>query len=101
MQVLGIVGSMRKNRNTNALVNRVVCDMKDIDPDVEAELVYVADLAIDPCRVVCSKYCSSNPYQCSLSDDLAKVLDRMVEADALLIGAPLSECSHTLVLDCA
>ena len=89
MQVLGIVGSMRKNRNTNALVNRVVCDMKDIDPDVEAELVYVADLAIDPCRVVCSKYCSSNPYQCSLSDDLAKVLDRMVEADALLIGAPL------------
>jgi hypothetical protein len=32
MHVLGIVGSMRKNRHTNTLVGRVIGDMKRIDP---------------------------------------------------------------------
>ena len=89
MHVLGIVGSMRKNGHTNTLVNRVISDMKRMDPDVLADLVYVAGKTIHPCRVVCSAYCSNHPYQCSVSDDATEILDWMVKADALVIGAPL------------
>jgi len=89
MQVLGIVGSMRKNSHTNTLVNRVISDMKSIDPDVAAGIVHIADQTIHPCRVVCSNYCAKNPYQCSISDDATEILERMVKADGLIIGAPL------------
>jgi multimeric flavodoxin WrbA len=56
---------------------------------VAADVVYVADKTIHPCRVICSNYCSSHPYQCSISDETGEILQRMVTADALVIGAPL------------
>lgn len=89
MKVLGIVGSMRKNKNTHRLVKRVIEEMKLIDPEAEEEFVYIADKAIAPCRVVCSEYCKKNPYRCSISDDATVILDQMVRADALVIGVPL------------
>jgi multimeric flavodoxin WrbA len=89
MNVLGIVGSMRKDRHTNTLVNRVIGDMKIIDPAVEAEIVYIADATIHPCRVVCSKVCSRQSYRCTIADDMSAILEQMVRADALVIGAPL------------
>jgi multimeric flavodoxin WrbA len=89
MHVLGIVGSMRKDRHTNTLVSRVIGDMKRMDPGVVADVVYVAEKTIHPCRVVCSEYCSNNPYQCSLSDDAIEILRAMMKADAVVIGAPL------------
>lgn len=89
MHVLGIVGSMRKNSHTNTLVNRVISDMKCIDSDVVADVIYVADKTIHPCRVTCSGYCANNPYQCSISDDATEILNWMVKADVLVIGTPL------------
>jgi multimeric flavodoxin WrbA len=89
MQILGIVGSMRKNRHTNTLVNQVISDMKLIDSDVVANVIYTADKTIHPCRVVCSNYCSNNPYPCSISVDVVEILQMMIKTDALIIGAPL------------
>ena len=89
MQILGIVGSMRKHRHTHTLVNQVISDMKLICPDVVADVIHTADRTIHPCRVVCSNYCSNHPYQCTISDDVIDILHRMTEADALIIGAPL------------
>ena len=89
MNVLGIVGSMRKDRHTNTLVNRVIGDMKIIDSDVAAEIVYIADATVHPCRVVCSRMCTRQAYQCAIADDVNEILERMVRADALVIGAPL------------
>ena len=94
MRVLGIVGSMRKNGHTHTLVNRVIDDMKGIDSDVVADVVNVADITVHPCKVVCSAHCSNHPYQCSISDDVVEILSRMVEADALVIGAPLIRASE-------
>lgn len=89
MHILGIVGSMRKNRNTDILVNYVVDHMRSLAPGVEADIIHIAGKDIHPCRVVCSGYCSSHSYQCSLKDDVPAILDAMIEADALIIGAPL------------
>jgi len=55
---------------------------------IEAEAETFAK-TIHPCRVVCSNYCSNNPYQCSISDDAVEILQMMIKADVLIIGAPL------------
>jgi len=89
MHVLGIVGSMRVNRHTNTLVNQVIRDMKSIDSDVEGEVIHIIDKVINPCRVICSGHCSSKPFQCSISDDCIEILHRMMEAEAIVIGAPM------------
>ena len=89
MNVLGIVGSMRKDRHTNTLVSRVIQDIKIIEPLAVAEIIHIADMTIHPCRVVCSKMCVRQPYQCAIADDVNAILERMVQADALVIGAPL------------
>ena len=89
MQILGLVGSMRKNGHTNTLVNQVISDIKSLHPGVTADVVHIANQTIHPCRVVCSNYCSNNPHQCSISDDVPRILERMAKADALIVGAPL------------
>lgn len=89
MHILGIVGSMRKNRHTHTLVSQVIREMQVLSPGVESDLIYIADQTIHPCRVVCSSYCATHPYQCATPDDATAILERMIRANALVIGAPL------------
>ncbi|HNT74875.1 MAG TPA: NAD(P)H-dependent oxidoreductase [Anaerolineae bacterium] len=89
MHLLTIIGSIRKNRHTHTLVARVLDEMRTLAPDLESDLIYIADQDIHPCRVVCSTYCSTHPYQCAALDDANAILARMSQADALIIGAPL------------
>ena len=89
MHILGIIGSMRKNRNTHTMVTRVIDEMRALAPGLESDLIYIAAQDIHPCRVTCSSYCSTHPYQCAAPDDATAILERMIQADALIIGAPL------------
>lgn len=89
MHILALHGSMRKTGHTHTLVTRVLDEMRTLDPALEADFVYIADQNIHPCRVVCSAYCSTHPYQCAAPDDADAILARMIQADALVIGAPL------------
>lgn len=90
MQILGIVGSARREGHTNELVSRVIDEMAGIEDDVSSDIIYVAEKTIHPCRVVCSDHCTLHPYCCAVSDDLLGVFERMIEADALvIIGTPL------------
>lgn len=89
MQILGIVGSMRKNQHTNTLVERVIAEIEAQNKSADSQILYTADLQIRPCRVVCSAYCIKHPYGCSIDDDLSDVLERMSRADVLILGTPL------------
>lgn len=89
MNIVGIIGSMRKNGHTNTLVSNIQDEINRIVPTTTSETIYTSDKAIAPCRVVCSDYCTKNPFRCSLADDVAGILERMCAADALIIGAPL------------
>jgi len=89
MQVLGIVGSMRRGRITETLVRRVIEEMAVGDAPVTSELVHTRDLTCHPCRVVCHEAnCSARLFGCSIDDDAMDVLARMKAADAIVIGAP-------------
>jgi len=89
MKILGIVGSMRKNKNTATVVDQVIKDMNQINPEITGDIIYTVDKTLNPCKVICSSYCSKHAYQCSTSDDVMDILQQMINADALVIGTPL------------
>ncbi|MDD5090871.1 MAG: NAD(P)H-dependent oxidoreductase [Candidatus Wallbacteria bacterium] len=89
MHILGICGSMRKDRHTNLLLQRVIDGVSSRIDDCTSEIIQLADLNVGPCRVVCKNYCKTHPYQCCMPDDAMKVLDRIASANALVMGAPL------------
>jgi len=89
MDIVGVVGSMRKNRHTNTLVHQVIEYIKEIDLSSRSEVIHLADMDIRPCKVVCSSYCTDHPHRCSIDDDVPEVLNRMIQADALILGTPL------------
>jgi len=80
---------MRKKQNTETLVQRVISEMALVDATVTSDVIYTPDLDCQLCRVVCHEAnCSAHPFRCSIADDVMNVLDRMQEADAIVIGAP-------------
>lgn len=89
MKVLGIVGSMRKSRNTETLVRTVIAEMESLDPAVTSEIIHTSELSCHPCRVACHEsHCASTLFQCAIEDDVPHMLEKMTSADALVIGAP-------------
>lgn len=88
MKILGFVGSMRKDGNTNRLVQAVLDAAKQAADEVETEIVYLPDLKIGPCHA-CYDVCAEEPYKCVVEDDLQKVLERMRKADAVVLGSAL------------
>ena len=86
MNVLAIVGSPRKGGNTDILVDRVIQGAKSQRPDVSVTKIYVNDLGLEPCRgdVSCRK-----TGKCVISDDMARILEMIEQADALILGSPL------------
>jgi multimeric flavodoxin WrbA len=86
MNVLAIVGSPRKGGNTDILVDRVIQGVKSQRPDISVTKIYVNDLGLEPCRgdVSCRK-----TGKCVIFDDMARILEMIEQADALILGSPL------------
>ncbi len=81
MKILGICGSLREESNTNKLVKRIA----------EAsgrpyELVYLGTLDIKPCTG-CG-VCMMQEGRCVIDDGMQGLYEKMLAADALIVGAP-------------
>lgn len=79
MKILGISGSPRKDRTTDELVQTVLAAC-----DCETEFISLAGKNIRPC-VACLKCVETNV--CVLKDDMADLREKILEADALVLGA--------------
>ena len=88
MKILGFVGSMRKEGNTNRLVQAVLDAAKKASDNVETEIVHLSDLDIGPCHA-CYQQCANEPYKCVIEDDLQVVLENMRQADAIVLSSAL------------
>jgi multimeric flavodoxin WrbA len=84
MKAIGIVGSPRKNGNTEVLTAHCLKAMAE--EGLETELVRLAGLDIRGCNA-CG-YCLDNPG-CSIKDDFGSVFEKMKATDALIIGSPV------------
>ncbi len=79
MKVLGISGSPRKGNNTDRLVKEVLSTIT-----VETEFISLAGKKIDPC-IACLGCVEDNI--CKVKDDMQRLRQKIVDADAYVIGA--------------
>jgi multimeric flavodoxin WrbA len=86
VKVLGIVGSPRKNGNSFYLIREALKAAKEAEPSLETEIIQLGDLDIDSCRACES--CAEEPYKCVIEDDFEFVLNKMKDADGVLIASP-------------
>ncbi len=93
MKAVGIVGSPRKNGNTEILTRHT---LKAIEEEgLETELIRLAGLDIQPCDacMVCR-----DKEQCPIDDDLFPLYTKIKEADAIILASPVYFGSATALL---
>ena len=79
--ILGICGSARKKGNTATLLREVLAAT-----GLESELVFLSDLNIGFCSGCLS--CMQHKGACAKNDDMQGLLDKMLGAQALVLGSP-------------
>ena len=93
MKAIGIVGSPRKNGNTEAITRHAL--MAIGEEGIETELIKLAGLDIRPCNA-CLK--CKNEEKCPIDDDLFPIYTKMKEADAIILASPVYFSSATSLL---
>ena len=89
MKVIAINGSPRKNWNTDVLLKKTLEGAASVG--AETEMVYLYDLQFRGCIscLACKLQNGKSLGRCALKDDLAPVLERLHEADAVVMGSPI------------
>jgi len=86
MKVVGFNGSPRKKGNTAILINTVFQELEK--EGIETELVQLAGKKIAGC-IACFKCFSNANKRCSVdTDGLNECLEKMIEADGIILGSP-------------
>ena len=88
-KIIAINGSPRKNWNTDTLLRDVLSGAAAAG--AETEMVYLYELNFCGCKscMACKLKKEPRPDRCVLRDDLAPVLARVHEADAVVLGSPI------------
>jgi len=81
MKVLAICGGLRDDSNTNKLVRKITQSCGH-----EYEIVELSNTEIKPCTG-CSS-CMMNEGKCAIDDDMQELYEKMMSADAIIIGSP-------------
>jgi len=81
MKILAICGSLKETSNTNKIIKKVA-----ESSGCAYELIYLAKVEIKPCTG-CSE-CLMNEGQCVIDDGMQGLYDKLMSADALIVGSP-------------
>lgn len=82
--VLGFVGSPRREGNTEILVDEVLRGAEEAGAKVEK--IFLPDMRINPCRAC--EYCFSNGH-CVQNDDMGVLLEKMRQSRIWVLGTPV------------
>lgn len=84
MKVIGIVGSPRKNGNTNILVQQVLEGAAEAG--AETRTFILNEMNYSGCQGC--DYCKSHD-KCRLEDDLVELFEELASADGVVFGSPI------------
>lgn len=84
MQVLGVVGSPRKDGNTDILVEKVLSGAREKGNTTDT--IFLHGLNIKPCQACMS---CKKTGKCIIDDDMQKVYTQILESDCLVLGTPI------------
>ena len=89
MKVLGINGSPRKNWNTATLLENALKGSESMG--AQTETIHLYDLVFTGCTscFACKRVNGNSYGKCAVKDDLALVLKKIEEADAIVLGSPI------------
>ena len=90
-KIVGIVGSPRRGRNSEFLVNEAL--KTAAEEGAETELISLAGKEIKPCDA-CQR-CRDKNVDCHIQDDLAPIFKKMLEADGIILATPVYVGSAT------
>ena len=86
MKVLAFNGSTRKDGNTAILLNHTLGELQN--EGFETELYQFAGKKIKGC-IACRKCVENKDQRCAVKDDvLNECIEKMLEADGILLGSP-------------
>lgn len=89
MKVIGINGSPRRNKNSRTMLEYALKGAESSGAAVEA--VNLVDLNFSGCLscFACKRIGGASFGKCALKDDLAEVLAKIFEADAVILSTPV------------
>jgi multimeric flavodoxin WrbA len=93
LKVVAIVGSPRKNGNTEILASHALKAI--LEEGIETELITLSGKDIKPCTA-CNACADSG--ECIIQDDFLPILDKMLEADGIILASPVYFGSCTALL---
>lgn len=85
MKAVGIVGSPRKEGNTELLVQKVLESIAK--QGFETELISLADKRIDHCLGCISE--EHHKVPCIIDDDMNKIYPKLLSANIIVVGSPV------------
>ena len=84
MKVLGIMGSPRRQSNTEILLDKALEGAREAGAEVEK--VLISKLRISPCLEIYACFKDGN---CSIKDDMQTLYDKLLEADHIVFASPI------------
>jgi multimeric flavodoxin WrbA len=93
MKVIGIVGSPRKNGNTELLTKHTLKSISE--ESLDTEVIRLAGREIKPCTACMA--CKEQEI-CSIKDDLFPIYLKMKEADGIILASPVYYGSATSLI---
>ena len=84
MTILGIMGSPRRQSNTEILLDAALAGAKEMGAEVEK--VVVSELKVSPCREI---YACLKDGDCAIKDDMQWLYERLLQADHVVFASPI------------
>ena len=84
-KVLILSGSPRKGGNSDLLCDEFAKGATEAGHNVEK--IHVSEKNIHPC--IACYHCSKNSGACVFKDDMAEILQKMIDADVLVLASPV------------
>lgn len=85
-KVLALMGSPRKNKNSDKLLDSLLEGMETLEYDIKK--IYIKDLVVHSCTG-CDHCGRSGTGNCVFKDDMAEVYDAFDNSDIVIFSAPL------------
>ncbi len=92
MNLLAVVGSPRKGKATDTLIDAAIEGFVSKHPDTNVKKIHLADYDIQYCRncLVCRDAKTDEPLSpCIIKDGMSEIYEDLLESDALIFGTPV------------
>lgn len=92
MNLVAVIGSPRKGKATETLVNKAIEGAKANNPNSCVKKINLSDYNISYCRncLVCRDTHTNDPIsKCVINDDMALLYEYLLKSDVLIFGTPV------------